>query len=603
MAAWLAFTIAHTLHIQNPYWAAMPIWVVAQSSRGLLIERGIYRILGTLLGAAIGYAIIHLFPGANLQFLILGIVVAICSAGTHLFRGVVTYGALMTGITAAIIVLPTVFAPEASSSLAIARVACTLIGVLTVTIVTVLFTPKSPRNEFYKRARNLTAESLLFIVQRLEKGTTADMEEEEKKILIHLSDIDANARMVSAGSFEGYRRVQQVDALVSSVLSVISIGHCLKNNPSTKLQSELRSLAQWLLLEDLNKTGPPVIHWDDLELGIGIKRRMAAAIDQLIKTELLLIAHSSVTLSEKKFHYLMPHRDWQVGLGTGLSAGTVTTIAAILGLHSSWHHAELAAMGVCIFSLVLGAMPAPQKIAPHMLVGAISGVILAAFYRLGIQPHLTSELQVIASVIPFFLFAGLARANKKTMLPALDMIMCFLLAGQAGMPFTNVSDVLSALLALLMAATIVTLSYILIPRPSQKYAHKAKKSIQELIVAMTLKKRLQNEEWHAKSGREILRYLLHLQYAGLDQKIPAGLFETINLGHIIVELQNMAQQKDCHSNIKASIEEFLSSLRDQINNSSTELDMSKYLTKDTEMANIFNEALLNFEGLKRFVQS
>lgn len=51
VAAWLAFAIASVLHVKNAYWAAMPIWVVAQSSRGLLFERAVSRVVGTLAGA------------------------------------------------------------------------------------------------------------------------------------------------------------------------------------------------------------------------------------------------------------------------------------------------------------------------------------------------------------------------------------------------------------------------------------------------------------------------------------------------------------------------------------------------------------------------
>src|SRR5690606_40556027 len=56
----LAFGIASQLHVQNAYWAAMPVWVVAQAQRGLLLERAIFRVVGTLVGAFIGFAILTL---------------------------------------------------------------------------------------------------------------------------------------------------------------------------------------------------------------------------------------------------------------------------------------------------------------------------------------------------------------------------------------------------------------------------------------------------------------------------------------------------------------------------------------------------------------
>ena len=44
LAATLAFAIASLFHVQNAYWAAMPIWVVAQAQRGLMFERAVSRI-------------------------------------------------------------------------------------------------------------------------------------------------------------------------------------------------------------------------------------------------------------------------------------------------------------------------------------------------------------------------------------------------------------------------------------------------------------------------------------------------------------------------------------------------------------------------------
>ena len=57
-AAWLAFAIASLLHVEHAFWAAMPTWVLAQSSRGLVIERALFRLLGTLIGAGLGLCIL-----------------------------------------------------------------------------------------------------------------------------------------------------------------------------------------------------------------------------------------------------------------------------------------------------------------------------------------------------------------------------------------------------------------------------------------------------------------------------------------------------------------------------------------------------------------
>ena len=49
-----AFAAASLLHVHNAYWAAMPVWVLSQPARGILLERALFRIVGTVIGAAVG---------------------------------------------------------------------------------------------------------------------------------------------------------------------------------------------------------------------------------------------------------------------------------------------------------------------------------------------------------------------------------------------------------------------------------------------------------------------------------------------------------------------------------------------------------------------
>src|SRR5688500_14611171 len=83
-AAWLAFAIASLFHLGNAYWAAMTIWVVSQASRGLLLERGFFRIIGTVLGAAVGFGILQVTGNAYLVLGLLGIWVAVNAGLVHI---------------------------------------------------------------------------------------------------------------------------------------------------------------------------------------------------------------------------------------------------------------------------------------------------------------------------------------------------------------------------------------------------------------------------------------------------------------------------------------------------------------------------------------
>ena len=140
-AAFAALLLAHALGLTNPYWAAMPIWVVIRPYRQDMLIRGALRVLGTVIGAGIGFLIIqyvHLsvLVGAGL------VVMAAASVGLAFWIGsIYAYGAMIAGMTCAVIVIPAIGADTDASALAIDRFWCTLIGVLAVTLSAILFVP------------------------------------------------------------------------------------------------------------------------------------------------------------------------------------------------------------------------------------------------------------------------------------------------------------------------------------------------------------------------------------------------------------------------------------------------------------------------------
>ena len=200
-AALIAFSIAALLHVQNAYWAAMPVWVVAQSARGLLIERGIFRILGTLMGAGFGLAAVT-FAGDPLPTLVaLGLWMAAGAGATRLIRGTASYAPLMAGMTAAVVVLPSLFAPDQSIALAMARVECTLIGVVVVTLVTGLFTPPARRADFLDGLDRLVGAVRDFSGLCRKDVAETELAAAEHRLLARMARLDALTAPVTAGAY------------------------------------------------------------------------------------------------------------------------------------------------------------------------------------------------------------------------------------------------------------------------------------------------------------------------------------------------------------------------------------------------------------------
>jgi len=537
LAAWLAFGIAALLHVQNAYWAAMPIWVVAQPSRGLLLERALYRLFGTLLGALIGFAIL-VSDSPALQLVLLAAVIAMFAGSTHLLRGAKAYAALMAGMTAAVVVIPSALSPQDSWSLALARVECTLIGVLTVTLVLWLFTPQTRRSDFYQRARNLAADTVDFAAQTLSADTEPAT---ELRLLKALSEMDAEALPISAGSLRGYRHLRHIEQLLLASINLMAAAQAMSSRlrpdalATAELASHLQQVATHLRSDEQTAVILPApIH----DLPSRRLARLEQALEQLCRAAAQLAPGASFSPAGAQAAVtLAADRNWPLALRTATTTGAAALACA--GLAFPTPATELAILGVCIFSMLLGSMAQPQKHVPHMLLGVLAGVLGATLYRFVVQPHLDSMMELILTLLPFLLVGGILRASRRFAVAAIDANMCFLLASQAGMPAAGSSDIINSSAALLLGAGLVGTGFLLFPRTMQRALRLTTRAILHDIRSLLHDTRpLARERWLALAGRRILRLIAHTPSASSP---PAGLLALLNLGQSIIDLHQLGQ--------------------------------------------------------------
>lgn len=561
IAALLALSVAALLHVQNAYWAVMPVWVVAQNSRGLLLERGLFRVLGTLIGAAAGFGILQLIGAPYGALALLGLWVGAGAALATWLRGVVAYAALMAGMTAAIVVLPSVLQPEHLWTLAVARVECTLIGVLAVTAVTAFFTPAAQRRDFYQRVRRLAADASQFAAEAVAGRSATDTAALERRVLAEMSELDAAAFAVAAGSVDGYRRLRHTTALMAASVALMAAAAAvrarrLRGEPVPEgLAAQLAAQAARLReAPPVSSEPPPAEAGPPPKGALAPEARVRRAMAWLMAAEQALFAppgHGPAGKDAARFApraaaWLVPHRDGRRAAANALSAGLGTFVASAVGLASGWPAAELAALGVCIFSMVLGSLPHPRTVAPKMVVGVAAGVVAATFYRFVVQPHVDGPGSLIASLLPFLVLGALARVSRHTAMPALDANMCFMLGSQAGMPAASGAAILNGAAALMTGAVLVGSAWMVAPDRSVARARRLAADIRRDMARLFDHPRTQAAavagEWHALTARRILRLLLDLQRAGRSGAAPEGLLSALNFGHAVTRLQQAMAQ-------------------------------------------------------------
>ncbi|WP_406735948.1 FUSC family protein [Thioclava sp. GXIMD4215] len=141
LAAIIALSIAELLGFHNTYWAAMPVFVIAQPMREDMVVRGILRVIGTLAGAGIGLlALIYLGSPVAIG-LAVGVTAAIGTGLAYRIGTTYSYGFTLMAFSCGVVVMPSLGLGANDIALALERIWCTLIGVACITLVSWSFTP------------------------------------------------------------------------------------------------------------------------------------------------------------------------------------------------------------------------------------------------------------------------------------------------------------------------------------------------------------------------------------------------------------------------------------------------------------------------------
>ena len=136
----LALFVAFWLQLDNPYWAGTSAAIVCQPQLGASLRKGWFRMIGTVVGAAMIVVLTAWFPQDRIGFLgLLALWCAVCVFVATVLHNFASYAAALAGYTAAIIASNTLGATGGASPdvfmLAVFRASEICIGIVCAGIV------------------------------------------------------------------------------------------------------------------------------------------------------------------------------------------------------------------------------------------------------------------------------------------------------------------------------------------------------------------------------------------------------------------------------------------------------------------------------------
>ena len=144
-AGLIALLIAFTFNLDQPQWTLLTVFIVAQPQQsGPVLAKSFYRIIGTLIGAAVALFLVALFAQQRLLFLgTLAIWIGLCTFGSQYARNFAAYSFVLSGYTAAIVGIPGALDATDAFYIADARVTEVCLGIIVAAAITHIILPSS----------------------------------------------------------------------------------------------------------------------------------------------------------------------------------------------------------------------------------------------------------------------------------------------------------------------------------------------------------------------------------------------------------------------------------------------------------------------------
>jgi uncharacterized membrane protein YccC len=141
----IALLVAFTFNLDQPYWALLTVFIVSQPLQsGQVLAKSFYRIVGTLIGAAVALLLVALCAQERILFLGgLALWIGLCAFGSQYARNFAAYSFVLSGYTAAIVGIPGALDAGNAFYVAMGRVTEISLGIIVAATVSHVVLPNS----------------------------------------------------------------------------------------------------------------------------------------------------------------------------------------------------------------------------------------------------------------------------------------------------------------------------------------------------------------------------------------------------------------------------------------------------------------------------
>jgi len=470
-----ALYIALAFDLERPYWAMFTVFIVAKPMSGAVRSKAIYRLAGTLAGAAMAVFLVPpLVQAPVLLCLAMSAWVGMCLYFSLLDRTPRSYAFMLAGYTATIVGFSVVGSPQTVFDTAVSRVEEISLGIVCASIAHSIFFPQNIASEINEKLGRTIQACANWIGKALTRPLGPEDEVAHRRLAEVVTDLHLlythvwfeTSDVPRAGGV--MRALQDRLTLLSAYLTTLqkSVQALAARAPlRAPLMAALEGVSNWArtladgqeggadphsaspgaLAVALDESQTEPLEWESL-LGQTIVVHLHKLVRTLQESSLLAAALRSpgatlpadlqreATISRRR----TLHLDRGLAAFSGCAAALSCLIACVLWIQGSWPEgtvaAQFAAIGCCLFATV----DRPAKVLGSAIVGVLLALPFGALYAFAIFPRIDGFPSLALVLAPVVLLFSLMQTSEK--LEGAAMVLAIAFSGSLALQSTYQAD-------------------------------------------------------------------------------------------------------------------------------------------------------------------
>ncbi|UAK23097.1 FUSC family protein [Sphingomonas nostoxanthinifaciens] len=445
-AAFLAYYISLRIGLERPYWSVITCYIVAQPLAGALLSKGLFRLIGTVIGAGMAVVLVpNLVNTPELLSMALAVWLGTCTYVAALDRTPRSYISLLAGYSAVIVGFPSVDTPGEIFIVALSRVQEIGIGIVCVSLVHALLFPRPVWRQVRDRLDLILADAEAWSLDALATPAAPDavLWRDRRRLANDLHDLhllsvhlpyDMASTVIEPASLRSVE--MQLGRLLPLASAVEDRIEALRQedaytSPLTDLIEDVRD---WVAREAPGD-GLPLIEracaleptldapegWAQL-VRLSLLDRLADLIEthatvRQLRNRLVRGASSgspTASIRPRDAARRVLHRDHWMALRAAATTSLTVIAGCTFWIVTAWPDGATAVVSAAIICALFSHLDAPLRAARRVFHGTIGAAIVAGLCAFVLMPRATDFVILCLVLSPFLFLLGwlLARPNR-----------------------------------------------------------------------------------------------------------------------------------------------------------------------------------------------